>query len=97
MGLTVAIHLTGKKHNKADIVRLQLKQMKKTGVKSKMHLLDKGFCNTETIRALLNMKQPFIMPAVKTSKVKDLIESYATGTGKAVVRYTVRNKDIRTQ
>ena len=97
VGLTVAIHLTGKKHKKADIVRLQLKQMENSGVKSKSHLLDKGFCNTETIRALLGMKQRFIMPAVKTSKVKAAIESYAAGTGNAVVRYTMRNKNKNIQ
>ena len=95
VGLTVAIHLTEKKHKKADIIRLQLKQMENSGVKSKEHLLDKGFCNTEIIRALLDMKQRFIMPAVKTSKVKAAIESYAAGTGKAVVRYTMRNKSTQ--
>ena len=69
--------------------------MKKAGVKSKEHPLDKGFFNPEIIRALPDMKRPFIMPAVKNSKVKDLIESYAAGTGKAVVRYTMRNKSTQ--
>lgn len=92
-GLTLNIHPTGKKYNKADIVRHQLEEIRKLGVRSKLHLLDRGFYTSEVLLALINMDQRFVMPAVKNKAIVRIIEDYARGTGKAVQRYTVRGKN----
>ena len=90
--LTIAVHPTGQKHKKEDIVRQQIEMCRKNGIISKIHLLDRGFYTAAVLRALIDMKQPFIMPAKKTSKVMLAVDAYDKGAGKQVLRYTVRGK-----
>ena len=90
--LTVAVHATGQKYKKADIVRLQLEYARKFGIRSKVHLLDKGFYTVDVINTLNDMNQLFIMPAVRKDWVVDAIEAYANGTGKRVFQHTIRGK-----
>ena len=92
IGLTVAIHPTGKRYNKAGIVRQLLERARRAGVRSKLHLLDRGFYSAEVLSTLIKIDQPFIMPAVKNSGTVSAIESHASGARKAVQQYTVRGK-----
>ena len=57
-----------------------------------MHLLDRGFYIADVLHTLNSINQPFIMPAKKNSKVMLAVEAYDKGTGKQVLRYTVRGK-----
>ena len=92
-GFTVAIHATGKKYDKASIVRRMLECTKKTGVTSKLHMLDRGYYTAKVLATLNEAGQPFIMPAVKNKKVARAIVSYHEKTGKAVLRHTVGGKN----
>ena len=95
LGLTVVVHATGKKYNKADVVRLQIEHARKIGIMSKVHLLDKGFYIVDVISALNDLNQLFIMPAVKKQWVIDAIEAYANGTGKPLFQRTIRSKNAK--
>ena len=91
--LTTAAHPTGKKYNKADIVRQLVETNRANGIISKIHLLDRGFYTAEVLHTLDSMNQPFIMPAKKNRKVMLAVEKYDKGIGKQVLRYTVRGKN----
>ena len=95
VGLTVAVHPTGKKYRRAGIARYLLEKIRKAGITSKMHLLDRGFYTAEVTRTLIKMGQPFTMPAIKGKKIVELIQKYHDGTGKAVLPYTIRGKDAQ--
>lgn len=92
IGLTVAIHPTRKRYNDAGIVRQLLERARRAGVRSRLHLLDRGFYMAEILSTLIKMDQPFIMPAVKNNGTVRAVEFYASGVRKAVQRYTVRGK-----
>ena len=90
--LTITAHPTGKKYDKADIARQLVETNRKNGIQSKMHLLDSGYWTASVLHTLDSINQPFIMPAKKNSKVMLAVEAYDKGTGKQVLRYTVRGK-----
>ena len=95
VGLTAAIHPTGKNYRRAGIVRYLLEKIRRAGITSKMHLLDRGFYTAEVIRTLIEMNQPFTMPAIKSKKIVRFIQKYHDGKGKAVLPYTIRGKDAQ--
>lgn len=90
--LNIAIHATGKKYTKAGIVRQAVERNRMNGIISKMHLLDRGYFTADVIDVLNSINQPFIMPAVKNSKVMLAVEAFDNGTGKQVLPYTIRGK-----
>lgn len=95
VGLTVAVHPTGKKYNKAGIARYLLEKIRGAGITSRMHLLDRGFYSAEVIDTLIRMDQPFIMPAIKGKKIIGIIQKHADGNGNAVQPYTIRGKGVQ--
>lgn len=95
LGLAVGVHATGKKYKKADVVRLQIEHARKNGIRSKVHLMDKGFYIVDVISALNDLNQLFIMPAVRKQWVIDAIEDYANGTGKPLFQRTIRSKNAK--
>ena len=89
---TVAAEPTGKRRKKASVAGKLLARMRREGVRSKLHLMDRGFFSTDVIGTMDRMGQTFCMPAVKNSKVVKMIEERAAGSGKAVTKYTISGK-----
>ncbi|MDE0525409.1 MAG: transposase, partial [Thaumarchaeota archaeon] len=91
-GLTLAARPTGKRHQKAGVVREQIGQIRGLGIKSRMHLLDKGFYAVDVINALDEIGQTFIMPARWSGKLAGIVDAYEKKTGPGVLPYAVRGK-----
>ena len=53
-----------------------LERIRKADITSKTHLLDRGLFAADILRTLIDMDQPFIMPAVKNSGIKRAIAAY---------------------
>ena len=88
-GFTVMVKPTGKKHKRAEVAGELLARMREAGIRSKLHLLDRGFFSVDVILKMIEMDQLFYMPAVKNSNVTEAIEKHAAGTGKAITQYTM--------
>ena len=93
LGFTVAIHPTGRKYSKEDTVRYLLEKIRSAGIRSKLHLLDRGFYKAAVIDTLIDMDQKFLMPAVKNKAIKKLIKEYSVGKRGPVSRYTIQGKN----
>ena len=92
MPMTVSVHPTGMKHNRAHIARYMLEGNRRAGIQSRMHLLYRGYYTADVMSVMINMKQKFIVPAKRNGPIIDIIESYDGGECKALQRYTVQGK-----
>ena len=92
MPMTIAVHPTGMKHNRAHIARQLLEGNRRAGIQSRMHLLDRGYYTADIMSVMMDMKQKFIVPAKRNGPIVDIIESYDRGECKALQRYTVQGK-----
>jgi hypothetical protein len=81
-----------------EIVRELLRQVRKTGVKIRYVLLDKGFYSVSVIRYLQAARYPFLMPAIRRGRKPDHAKG-ASGTWALTelprnrwVEYTLQDK-----
>ena len=92
MPMTVSVHPTGMKHNRAHIARYMLEGNRRASIQSRMHLLYRGYYTADIMSVMINMKQKFNVPAKRNGPITDIIESYDRGECKALQRYTVQGK-----
>ena len=79
----------------ADFVTKLLAAAARSGVPVRHLLLDRGFFSVDCMLAAGLMGRTYIMPAVKNSRIRDLIIEYHEGRRTQVSEYTMVNKEGR--
>jgi len=77
----------------ASIIETLVRAARARGIRIHTLLVDRGFYSVEVINKLKELRQRFLMPAVKHKGVKHVIEDYAKKRTAAVVDYTMRNAE----
>ena len=77
----------------ADFVTGLLAAVSRTGVPVRHLLLDRGFFSVDCMLAAARMGRTYIMPAVKNSRIKDLIIEHHEGRLPRVSEYTMVSAD----
>ena len=77
----------------ASIIEKLIQAARSKGIRIHTLLVDRGFYSVEAINKLKQLRQRFLMPAVKHKGVKQAIEDYAKGLKPPVVNYTMTNAE----
>lgn len=78
---------------KAEYVMNLISQMRATGLRSSVHLMDKEFCTVDVIRALDRKKEKFLMAIKRSPGVNKAILEFKAGGRGMVSRYSMRTSD----
>ena len=60
-------------------------------IRVRLALLDREFFAVDVMQAIIDAGLDYLMPAVKTIRIKKLIDEYHNGTGSQVIEHTIKN------
>ena len=76
-----------------DMVESLLREIPRLRLSVLLALLDRGHFSVRNMQVLDHAGHWFLMPAIKTSRIKDAIREHAGRKGPVVVDYTLRSKE----